>query len=156
MKQPSAGARRCGSMLATLPTLCALIVLSSQTNALAEAVYRCGPALDHYSSTPCEQGRAIDVSDARSAEQRRQGHEAARHHQQAERDLSRDLQAQERRPISAVSFSARSAPARELEPHKPATKKARKKSPRSSTATDTFAALDPNSVPAKRQTKSAR
>jgi hypothetical protein len=36
----------------------------------AQTVYRCGPDGRVYSQMPCPQGRAVDVSDERSAEQR--------------------------------------------------------------------------------------
>lgn len=38
--------------------------------AQAQTVYRCGPDGREYSQTPCLQGRAVNVSDERSAEQR--------------------------------------------------------------------------------------
>ncbi|WP_374592585.1 hypothetical protein [Aquabacterium sp.] len=142
-------------MAAMLLMTCALIALTSQTTARAETVYRCGPALNQYSSTPCEQGRAVEVHDARSAEQLQQGHEAARRHQRAEHDLSRDLKAEERRPVSAVSLSARSS-SEHVDPPKHATKKMKRKSPRSSAGTDTFTAIDPSGVQTKRPAKPTR
>ena len=36
----------------------------------AQTVYRCGPEGREYSQTPCPSGRAVNVSDERSAEQR--------------------------------------------------------------------------------------
>lgn len=41
-------------------------------------VYRCGPDGREYSSSPCPGGKAVDVDDARSAEQRRQAQDASR------------------------------------------------------------------------------
>jgi hypothetical protein len=39
--------------------------------ASAQTVWRCGPEGRSYSSTPCAEGRAVDVSDPRSAEEQR-------------------------------------------------------------------------------------
>lgn len=55
-----------------------LALIAGPVLAQAQAtVYRCGPEGREYSSTPCPAGKAVQVDDARSAEQRRQGQEAA-------------------------------------------------------------------------------
>jgi len=48
--------------------LLGLLLISASVQ--AQTVYRCGPDGRVYSQTPCPQGRAVDVSDDRSAEQR--------------------------------------------------------------------------------------
>jgi hypothetical protein len=55
----------------TLPTnLATLLLLFSLAPACAQTVYRCGPDGREYSQAPCPAGREVDVSDARSADQR--------------------------------------------------------------------------------------
>ncbi len=156
MNQGRDCAQRTPTARAIWPTICVLLTLWATSGAWAETVYRCGPDLNRYGTTPCEDGRSIEVSDARSAEQLRQGHEAAHHQAKAERDLARELRDQEHRPISAVSLSARKAEAHERKASQTPAQKTHKKRRDGQATPDTFKAIDPDSVPKKRRAQSGR
>jgi hypothetical protein len=49
----------------------ALVLLGTQAAAQSPKIYRCGPDGREYSQVPCKDGKLIDATDARSAEQQR-------------------------------------------------------------------------------------
>jgi len=63
--------------------------------AQAQTVYRCGPDGRSYADSPCKDGRAVDVGDARSAEQARAAADAARREQVMADGLRRERHARE-------------------------------------------------------------
>ena len=63
--------------------------------AQAQTVYRCGPDGRSYSDSPCKDGRTIDVSDARSADQARAAADAAQRQQQMADGLRKERLARE-------------------------------------------------------------
>lgn len=68
-----------------------------------ETVYRCGPDGRSYSSTPCAAGKAVDVADPRSDEQRQQSRDAA----QRERQLADRMTAERvKREKSTIPVAA--------------------------------------------------
>jgi hypothetical protein len=71
-----------------MKTVLLLIATLTCISANAQAVYRCGPAGRSYSQTPCAQGRAVEVSDERSTQQRRDAIKVA----ERERALADSLQ----------------------------------------------------------------
>lgn len=64
----------------------------------AQAVYRCGPDGRSYSQTPCAQGRSVDVSDERSAQQRRDALDVAERERAFAQSLEHDRLAREAEP----------------------------------------------------------
>jgi hypothetical protein len=74
------------------PLAGALLLLASLGSA-AQRVYRCGPDGNIYQQGPCAEGQAVDVSDPRSAEQRRQAQEVARSDAKAAAKFDRDMSA---------------------------------------------------------------
>lgn len=58
--------------------LALLLGFATASSCWAQAVYRCGPQGRDYSQTPCKDGRAVDVDDARTPAQRAAAHEVAR------------------------------------------------------------------------------
>ncbi|MGA0610425.1 hypothetical protein [Caldimonas sp. KR1-144] len=69
----------------------------------AQTVYRCGPDGRSYSQTPCADGRAIEVADTRSDEQRRQSRAAIDADKRLADELERERLASERRPTPAAA-----------------------------------------------------
>lgn len=86
------------------------LVLSLTGSAVAAApattVYRCGPDGRSYSQEPCPGGRAIDVDDPRTPDQRSDGAAAVRRDAALARRLERDRRLAESRVPRAVSLSA--------------------------------------------------
>lgn len=146
-------------VIASASTLSLSIGLIGLPRAEAATVYRCGADFRQYSQTPCEGGRELEVADdSRNAEQVRQGQDAARHHARAERDLARDLRELERHPPAAGSLSPRQAASQtHAAPSRPSSKRQKQGREGGTRALppDSFKAIDPNSVGAKkRATKS--
>ncbi|MEO8155696.1 MAG: DUF4124 domain-containing protein [Rhizobacter sp.] len=87
----------------------ALLVCAS---AHAQTVYRCGPEGRTYSQTPCAQGKAVDVSDDRSAEQRAAAQTLARENQVRGDALERErLHREAGKPATATMIGSRPASA---------------------------------------------
>ncbi|MBK6865667.1 MAG: hypothetical protein IPG91_20220 [Ideonella sp.] len=87
---------------------CAL-ALGAAGSALAQKVYRCGPEGRTYQQSPCNDGKAVDAGDPRSAEQRRAAQDVASSEAKAAAKFDRDNQ-----PASAPKGSnkpVRPAPA---------------------------------------------
>lgn len=86
----------------------AALALGSGNLALAQKVYRCGPDGRIYQQSPCNDGKAVDASDPRTAEQRQAAQEVARGEAKAAAKFDRDNQ-----PASGAkpAKAARTAPA---------------------------------------------
>lgn len=81
----------------------------------AQTVYRCGPDGREYSQTPCLQGRAVDVSDERSAEQRAAAGARVREDRARGDALERErLDRESIQPAMAGKIDGRRAPAEPL------------------------------------------
>lgn len=105
-----------------LAWLAATLVCAS---AQAQTVYRCGPDGREYSQTPCPQGRAVNVSDERSAEQRAAADARVREDQARGDALERErLNREAIQPAMAGKINGRHAP---VEPLTVATKPSSKK-----------------------------
>jgi hypothetical protein len=77
----------------------------------AQTVYRCGPDGRVYSQTPCPQGRAVDVSDKRSDEQRAIAQARTRDDQVLGDALERErLDREAGKPATAGKIDGRPAP----------------------------------------------
>lgn len=77
--------------------LCLGLLLGMNSIAGAETVYRCGtPDQTVYQQAPCDEGRAVDVSDTRTPQQRAEAQAAAwRTRQDADRMEKQRLQQEE-------------------------------------------------------------
>jgi len=53
------------------------LLLGAALGVAAQKVYRCGPDGSIYQQTPCAEGQAVDVSDPRTTEQRKQAQAGA-------------------------------------------------------------------------------
>jgi hypothetical protein len=97
----------------------ALLLVLACTAAHAQTVYRCGPEGRVYSQTPCPNGRAVDVSDARSAEQRAAAETRVRGDQALGDSLERERRDRESelRGAGAGKIDGRPAPAEAPVPH---------------------------------------
>lgn len=75
----------------------------------AQTVYRCGAEGRSYSHTPCPDGRALDVSDARSPTERAQGAAAAERTARLADSMERDRLVAEAalRPPKVISLGGR-------------------------------------------------
>jgi hypothetical protein len=108
--------------LATAPLLAAVGA------AQAQKVYRCGPeGRVVYQQSPCNEGKAIDASDPRSAEQRKAAQDVARDEAKAAAKFDRDSQpasapkGSKAQSASPTANSAKAAPSgkKASEPEKP-------------------------------------
>jgi hypothetical protein len=111
-----------------LPFIVATLVASGLQTAAAQQVYRCGPDGNVYQNKPCEQGKAVDVADPRSAEQHKSARAAAKADATLADELERDRRARETGmpPAKASGFNARPVPS-EPAASVPAKKKKRSK-----------------------------
>ncbi len=120
-----------------------LVALLVCVGAQAQTVYRCGPDGRVYSQNPCPQGRAINVSDERSEEQRAAAEARVRGEQARGDDLERERRDREAvKPATAGKIDGR--PARP-EPVAAASKssKKKKKAKAGQTARGDFVAVAP-------------
>ena len=107
----------------------------------AQTVYRCGPDGREYSQTPCPQGRAVDVSDERSAEQRAAAAVRVREDQARGEALERErLDRESIQPAMAGKINGRPAPA---EPATVATRSTKKKTKAKKPTNGDFVAIAP-------------
>ena len=91
-----------------LAMLC-LVLMDASVH--AQTVYRCGPDGRVYSQTPCPQGRAVDVSDKRSAEQRTIAESRVRNDQALGDALERErLDREAGKSVAAGKIDGRPAP----------------------------------------------
>jgi hypothetical protein len=115
----------------------------------AQTVYRCGPDGRVYSQSPCPQGRAVDVSDERSATQRAAAQARARGDQVRGDALERERLAREaNEPVAAGKIGGKAAPVTEPVASKSKAKVSKKKKPKTEQASDDFKAIAP--APAKK------
>ncbi|MBC7957341.1 MAG: DUF4124 domain-containing protein, partial [Cytophagales bacterium] len=130
----------------------ALCLVCACAGVQAQTVYRCGPDGRVYSQTPCPQGRAVNVSDERSADQRAAAESRVREDQSRGDALERErLDREAGKPAAAGKIEGRPAPP---EPAKPAAKPSKKKKPKAKKpANDDFKAVAPAPKP-KNQPKS--
>ena len=115
----------------------------------AQTVYRCGPDGRVYSQSPCPQGRAVDVSDERSATQRAAA-QARAHNDQVRGDaLERErLDREAGKPAAPGKIGGKAAPVTEPVASKSKAKASKKKKPKAEQASDDFKAIAP--APAKK------
>jgi hypothetical protein len=86
------------------------MLLSMAGGASAQTVYRCGPEGRSYSQQPCVDGRVVEVADARSDLERREGEAAASRQSRLARTMERErLEAHSKLP-RAVRFNRPSDP----------------------------------------------
>ncbi|GAB4556858.1 MAG: hypothetical protein IV105_16110 [Rhizobacter sp.] len=115
----------------------ALVCVTAQ----AQTVYRCGPDGREYSQTPCLQGRAVNVSDERSAEQRAVADARVREDRARGDALERERRDRESiPPAMAGKIDGRPAPA---EPVTVVTKSSKKKAKTKKPANGDFVAIAP-------------
>lgn len=112
-----------------------LLLLASITcvSAHAQAVYRCGADGRSYSQTPCAEGRAVEVKDERSAQQRREAIEVADRDRALGDSLQQDRLLRESQPrVGAGKIDGRLGYARaeQVEPMKKTGKPNKKRSPK--------------------------
>ncbi|MGY4830812.1 hypothetical protein ACVNIS_19735 [Sphaerotilaceae bacterium SBD11-9] len=89
--------------------LLSLVLVGAGTS--AQTVYRCGPDGRAYSQTPCEQGRLVDVSDNRVADQVAAAQARMRDEQSLGDTLQRERHAREARAAPTAShMDGRPAP----------------------------------------------
>ena len=67
------------------------LALCAAFGAAAQKVYRCGPDGRTYQQTACADGRAVDASDPRTAEQRQAAQAVAKSDAKAPAQLDRDM-----------------------------------------------------------------
>ena len=98
-----------------IKALALLATLLACASVQAQAVYRCGPDGRTYSQTPCAQGRAVNVSDERSEEQRAAAEARVRGEQARGDALERErLNRESIPPAMAVKINGRPTPAEPL------------------------------------------
>ncbi|RZT95057.1 hypothetical protein [Rivibacter subsaxonicus] len=87
-------------------------LLLAAAPAIAQKIYRCGPDASTYSQQPCADGKALDLSDPRSAAQRREAQKAATQNAKLADAMEREREQAERRikPATAGSLSAEPEP----------------------------------------------
>lgn len=108
---------------------CGLFVLlfaNSAGIASAETVYRCGPAGNSYSQTPCDDGRALDASDRRNADHVAEARRVAEMERRLGDVLERERLQQEQassRSDGLTSLSGDTQPAQKASKSKKAGKK---------------------------------
>ena len=108
----------------------------------AQTVYRCGPEGREYSQTPCPQGKAVDVSDERSASQRAAAQVVAREEQARGNELEQARLARESvKPAAAVNIGERHT--QQLAAAAPKAKASKKKKHKQAQETDDFRAMAP-------------
>jgi len=113
----------------------------------AQTVYRCGPDGRVYSQSPCPQGRAVDVSDERSTEQRAAAQARARDDQLRGDALERErLDREAGKPVAAGKIG-KTTPAAGPVASKTKAKSSKKKK-KAQQAGDDFKAIAP--TPAKK------
>ena len=81
-----------------LNTMVFIAIGSMSTWASAQNVYRCG---NTYSQTPCPSGKSLDVTDSRTADQKKQTDAAAASSAKAGDNMEKTRLAQEQRDLAA-------------------------------------------------------
>jgi hypothetical protein len=127
-------------------TALAVFMVCAGTGVQAQTVYRCGPDGRVYSQTPCADGRAVNVSDERSADQRAAAEARLRDDQARGDALERErLDREAGKPAAAGKIDGRPAPPEPAKPAlKPTPKPSKKKKPKANKpANDGFMAVAP-------------
>ena len=114
----------------------------------AQTVYRCGLDGRVYSQSPCPQGRAVDVSDERSAEQRAAAQARARDDQVRGDALEQERLDREAGKPALAGKIGKTTPAVEPIVSKTKAKPSKKKKQKAQQAGDDFKAIAP--APAKK------
>ena len=114
-----------------LRTIIFIAIGSISTWASAQNAYRCG---NTYSQTPCPNGKTIDVTDSRSADQKKQTDAATASTAKAGDAMEKSRLAQEKRDLAAnqarpVVIAPAAVPAPPAQPVTYAKKKKKKPSP---------------------------
>lgn len=123
-----------------MKTVLLLIVTLTCITANAQAVYRCGPEGRSYSQTPCPQGRAVEVNDERSTQQRRDAIEVAERDRALADSLQHDRlvrESQTRTSAGLIDGRIGRAQVAQAEPTKK-TVKTKKRSPKASQHADRY------------------
>ena len=89
-----------------------LVLCATAISAAPAPIYRCGPDGREYSQVPCADGKLIDASDPRSADQRSEALKVAARERQRAAELERERRenAAAIKPASASGFNARPSP----------------------------------------------
>ena len=74
-----------------IPFALGVLALLAATGAPAQKVYRCGPDGRIYQQTACAEGKAVDASDPRTAEQRQAAQTVAKSEANAAAKFDRDM-----------------------------------------------------------------
>ncbi|HRI16979.1 MAG TPA: hypothetical protein PL196_00505 [Burkholderiaceae bacterium] len=99
----------------------AALLLCGCNPAQAQKVYRCGPDGRIYQQSPCNDGKAVDASDPRTAEQRQAAQEVARGEAKAAAKFDRDnLPASGPKPAKAPRVAPAASDPKAAEKPKPA------------------------------------
>jgi len=110
----------------------------------AQTVYRCGPDGRIYSQSPCPQGRAVDVSDERSATQRAAAQARAHNDQVLGDALERErLDREAGKPAAAGKIGGKAAPVTEPVASKTKAKGSKKKKQKAEQTDGDFKAIAP-------------
>jgi hypothetical protein len=109
------------------PAVLGLLLLGTGAG-WAQTVYRCGPAGNDYSTTPCVDGRAVNTEDSRTDAQRQEAADAAKRARELAVRLRRERQTESAAAL-AGSLSAPKAQGRPSteKPKKPQHPKSKKK-----------------------------
>jgi hypothetical protein len=122
-----------------LALLCLMLAAASSQ---AQTVYRCGSDGRLYSQVPCAEGRAVDVGDKRSSEQRAAAEARARDDQALGDALERERRDREsEQPVGAAKIDGRPTPA---EPLAPQIKTSKKKNKGKQDQSEDFKAVAPS------------
>jgi hypothetical protein len=77
-------------MMKCVRLFAAALALATALGAAAQKVYRCGPDGRIYQQTPCAEGRPVDASDPRTAEQRQAAQTVAKNEAKMAAQLDQD------------------------------------------------------------------
>ena len=103
---------------------CAALALCAAFGAAAQKVYRCGPDGRTYQQTACADGKAVDASDPRTAEQRQAAQAVAKSEAKAAAQLDRDMNPAPPNKSGKARPEPASAPAKAASSAKSGSKKA--------------------------------
>ena len=137
-------------MKARFAAVAALSMLLASPCAFAQKVYRCG---SNYSQTPCPAGTAIEVDDARSADQKKQTDAAAKRDARLADDMEKARLKQEAQAAPALVVGSKAPPAEK--PPKTGNNTAAKKKSQKKKESGEFTATDGKTgTPGKKREKS--
>jgi hypothetical protein len=90
---------------------CVALLLAPPLAAAPQTVYRCGPDGRTFSQTPCSDGRALGVDDARSAAQQKAARDVAARDAEQARKLAEERRQREDAAKGQAAAGFRTAPA---------------------------------------------